>query len=141
MSLADRTATIERWEADWRAGGDLMAGVFIGAEIVGGCGLHRRIGPGGVEIGYWIHPAYTRRRLATAAARLLTDSAFSVPDISHVEIHHDQANQPSGRIPRRLGYELIREAPDEPTAPGEVGISCIWRTTRENWSRAQEGPS
>ena len=28
-------------------------------EVTGGCGLIARIGPGGLEIGYWLHPGHT----------------------------------------------------------------------------------
>ncbi len=60
----------------------------------------------GLEIGYWIHPAFIGRGLATAAARLVTEAAFSVPGIDRVEIHHDRANEISGAIPRKLGFTL-----------------------------------
>jgi ribosomal-protein-serine acetyltransferase len=53
-----------------------------------------------------------------------------------VEIHHDKANTRSGGIPRRLGYVFAGEAPDAPAtpaAPGEVGIDCTWRMTRDAW--------
>jgi RimJ/RimL family protein N-acetyltransferase len=134
--VADRVRRIEQWEQEWLDGGDVVLGVFVGAEVAGGCGLHRRLGPGGIEIGYWIHPAFTRRRIATTVVALLTDAAFTVPDISYVEIHHDRANELSGRIPRRLGYLFVGEAPDEAVAPAEIGISCQWRTTRDEWQPA-----
>jgi ribosomal-protein-serine acetyltransferase len=133
MPVADRARIIDQWEEEWRAGGDLVLGVFVGSEIAGGCGLHRRIGAGGIEIGYWIHPAFTRRRIATTVATVLTDAAFTRPDISYVEIHHDKANELSGRIPRRLGYQFVGEEPDEAAAPAEIGISCHWRATRDKW--------
>ena len=42
-------------------------GVFDGEadELIGGCGLHPRVGPGGIEIGYWIDKARGRRGYAT----------------------------------------------------------------------------
>lgn len=45
-----------------------------------------RIGPGGLETGYWVHQAHTRRGLATAAAAALTDAALALPGIDRVEI-------------------------------------------------------
>src|SRR5215213_2680187 len=60
--LAER---LRGWEAVRRAGGDEYLGVWRGEEAVGSCGLHRRIGPGGMEIGYWIHVAHVRRGHAT----------------------------------------------------------------------------
>ena len=137
LDLEARRALIERWEEEWAAGEAVYHGVFSQGRIAGGCGLHRRIGPGGLEIGYWIHPAFTRRGLATASARLLTDGAFTVPGVDHVEIHHDRANEPSGAIPRRLGFTFVGEVPDEVSAPGELGIDWIWRMDVETWRAFQ----
>ncbi len=108
-------------------------GIFLAGQVVGGCGLHRRLDPGGLEIGYWTHPAFVRRGIATTAAGLLTDAAFHVRGISHVEIHVDKSNDVSLAIPRKLGYRLIAEESVEPVAPNELGLRCIWRLTREEW--------
>jgi ribosomal-protein-serine acetyltransferase len=133
LALETRRALIEGWEAEWEAGGDLYQGIFSEDRIVGGCGLHSRVGPEGLEIGYWIHPAYTRRGLATAAARALAQAALSLAEISHVEIHHDRANRASGAIPRRLGFTFVGEVPDEISAPGEEGVEWIWRMEAAQW--------
>lgn len=139
LALEARRATLQRWEDEWAVGGDLYQGVFSQERIVGGCGLHRRIGPGGLEIGYWIHPAFTRRGLATASARLLTEAAFTVPGIERVEIHHDRANQASSGVPRKLGFTLIGQSPDEIQAPAEVGIECLWRMETGRWRALHSG--
>jgi ribosomal-protein-serine acetyltransferase len=137
LSVEQRHAMLRRWEEDWRGGGDVIYGTVIGeARVAGGCGLHHRCGPGVLEIGYWTHPAHLRRGIATAAARLLTDAAFALPDIEFVEIHHDRANTASRGVPRRLGYELVGERPDARAAPAEVGIDCTWRIEREAWAAA-----
>lgn len=65
--------------------------------------------------------------------RPLTDAAFHVRGISHVEIHVDKSNDVSLAIPRKLGYRLIAEESVEPVAPNELGLRCIWRLTREEW--------
>jgi RimJ/RimL family protein N-acetyltransferase len=110
-------------------------GLFLEGVVAGGCGLHHRIGLGGLEIGYWTHPAFLRRGIATAAAGLLTEAAFARAEIARVEIHHDKANQASQGIPRKLGFAFVREVPDEVAAPAEVGISCEWQLTRDDWTR------
>lgn len=132
-SVAEHVEMIEGWEREWRAGGDAVLGVFVDGEIAGGTGMHRRIGPSGLEIGYWTSAHFLRQGVATAAARLLTGAALSVEAITHVEIHHDKANEVSARIPRRLDYVLIDETPDRAQAPAEVGISCRWRMERDRW--------
>jgi len=133
LSLVDRVNLIAQWDADWRAGGDVILGIFVDGVIAGGSGLHRRAGPDTLEIGYWIHVDFVRRGYATEAARALTDRAFTIADIERVEIHHDRANVASEGVPRALGFELEAEAPDAITAPGEEGIDCTWATTRGRW--------
>jgi ribosomal-protein-serine acetyltransferase len=95
--------------------------------------LHRRVGPRGLEIGYWIHPAFLRRGLATRAARMLTDAAFRVPGVTGVEIHHDKANRASAGVPRKLGFEWLGESRDEPEAPADLGIEWRWRMEKMDW--------
>ena len=98
--------------------------------VVGGCGLHRRIGPGAIEIGYWVGVAHQRRGYASAAAAALTDAALGLDGIERVEIHCDLANTRSRAIPHRLGYRLDRVEPDEVVAPGEVGQNMVWLKER-----------
>jgi ribosomal-protein-serine acetyltransferase len=139
LSVADRQTLIDSWDQEWLAGGDVVMGVFVDGAVAGGCGLHRRIGPGGLEIGYWTARRFLRQGIATTAAGLLTDAAFCDPAITRVEIHHDQANQASAGVPRKLGWRLAREVVDEIQAPGESGISCEWQITREEWHTLRGG--
>ena len=94
--------------------------------MLGGCGLHRRVGPRAIEIGYWVHADHGGRGIATALARALTGAALALPDVDRVEIHCDEANVRSAAVPRRLGYRLDRIEEDEVTAPAETGRSMVW---------------
>jgi len=85
---------------------DLRAG-----EMIGGCGLYPRVGPGAIEIGYWIAVGHTGRGLATRAAWALTEIAFGSPAIERIEIRCDHGNAPSARVPQRLGYRIMDPAP------------------------------
>jgi ribosomal-protein-serine acetyltransferase len=134
LAVTDREALIDSWHRQWLAGGDVTMGVFVEGSVAGGCGLHRRIGPDGLEIGYWTARRFLRQGIATTAAGLLIDAAFTDPAILHVEIHHDQANQASAGVPRKLGLRLARKVVDEIHAPGESGISCEWQITRQQWT-------
>jgi RimJ/RimL family protein N-acetyltransferase len=80
--------------------------------VIGGCGLYPRVGPGAVEVGYWIAVGHTSRGLATRAAAALTKVALADPRIDRVEIHCDHRNIASARIPERLGYRLMPRVPD-----------------------------
>jgi ribosomal-protein-serine acetyltransferase len=135
VPIERRRAQIEEWEREWRRGGDVVLGVFLNAEIAGGCGFHRRIAPDGLELGYWIHPAFVRKGLATRVALLLTDAALRLPGVSHVEIHHDKANVASAGVARKLGFEFVGEEPETPEAPAEVGTEWRWRMEERAWAK------
>jgi RimJ/RimL family protein N-acetyltransferase len=136
-----RREMLASWEEEWSRGGDTRYAVLVDGSVAGSCGLHRRLGPDALEIGYWIHACFVRRGLATKVARLLTETAFSVPGINHVEIHHDKANIPSSGVPRRLGYELVGDRPSE-VVPGlaDTGIDCVWRIERSQWDAHHTDP-
>ena len=133
LDPGSRSLLIERWEDEWRHGGDLMLGMFIGGGIVGGCGLHRRTGPRGLDIGYWVDCDHTGQGIATGAARQLTGTALRIPDVDFVEIRHDRANRASGRIPERIGYRHVGDRPDVVRAPGETGVRSVWRMEAADW--------
>ncbi|PPK71037.1 GNAT family protein [Actinokineospora auranticolor] len=119
----------------WEAGSEFEYSLFVGGELAGGCSLMARIGPGGLEVGYWLHPAHVGAGLATRAAATLVETAFAMPDVDRVEILHDTANERSRRIPRRLGFREVAREPQttEPLSPGEDGIDIRWRVTRSEW--------
>jgi ribosomal-protein-serine acetyltransferase len=98
--------------------------------LAGGVGLMARIGPGGLEIGYWVHQAYTRRGLATAAAAALVDQAFRLPGVQRVEIVHDELNVASGGVPRKLGFTEVERRPLDLPAPAGTGVDVVWRMVR-----------
>jgi RimJ/RimL family protein N-acetyltransferase len=95
-------------------------------EIVGGCGLMARRGPGVLEIGYWVAAHRAGRGVGTAVAQALTAVARTVEGCERVEIHCDETNLASAAIPRRLGYTLDRTEQREPTAAGESDQGQVW---------------
>lgn len=97
--------------------------------LVGSCSLMGRIGPGGPEIGYWLHPGHTGRGYVTAAVAALVAEAFRI-GADRVQIVHDAANLRSGAVPRRLGFtEVARRPPQEESTSGESGVDVVWRCT------------
>jgi RimJ/RimL family protein N-acetyltransferase len=85
---------------------DLVYGVLDRdeREVLGGTGLHPRVGAGALEIGYWIHAAHINQGLATEVAAALTKVAFEANGVDRVEIHNDPANVRSAAVPRKLGF-------------------------------------
>ncbi|MEV7782242.1 GNAT family N-acetyltransferase [Kitasatospora sp. NPDC088351] len=115
--------------AAWDAGTDFIYLAGLDARpgsVIGAFGLHGRIGPGALEIGYWVSAEHVGRGIATAAARALTETALALPGIERVEIRCDQANGPSAAVPRKLGYRLDRVADTAVRAPGETGRQLVW---------------
>jgi ribosomal-protein-serine acetyltransferase len=121
---------LQRCEDGWAEGIQFGYLILADGEPAGSAGLHARIGPGGLEIGYWVHPAFINRGVATAAAAALTEAAVSRPGVDRVEIHHDVLNQASGRVPEKLGYEHVSTGPSLlDRAPGDSGVAKVWRIT------------
>ena len=101
-----------------------------GSALAGAAGLMTRCGPGGLEIGYWVHRAYTRRGLATAATAALVEQAFRLPGVTWVEIVHDELNVASAAIPRKLGFTEVGRRSLDPPTPAGTSTGVVWRLTR-----------
>lgn len=96
-------------------------------RLLGSCGLHDRVGPGAIEIGYWLHVDAIGHGLMTRVVGALTDLALASGDIGRVEIHCDEANLASAAVPRRLGYTLITvRTTDRPGGAADTGRQMIW---------------
>ena len=133
FSRASQTEFLTGCERDWAAGAAYNYAILVDDEVAGSAGLMARIGPGGLEIGYWVHQAYTRRGLATAASAALTDQAFALPGIDRVQIVHDELNAASGGVPRKLGYTETGRRPLDHKPPGGTGVGVVWEVTRARW--------
>jgi RimJ/RimL family protein N-acetyltransferase len=99
------------------------------SEVVGGTGMHPRLGEAVVqEIGYWISARHIGRGYATEAAGAVTRAGFEVHGLERMEIRCDPLNTRSSAVPRKLGYAL------EATLRGNVrGVGGGMRDTQV-WS-------
>jgi len=99
--------------------------------LLGGAGLHPRIGEGGLEMGYWLRADATGKGFMTEAADALTRLALRQPAINRVQIRCDPENVASAAVPRRLGYRHLRTIPGATVKPsGEPRDSMVWEMTR-----------
>ncbi|MQS17018.1 GNAT family N-acetyltransferase [Streptomyces kaniharaensis] len=130
-SLAKTTEFLAGCPEQWASGEGFTYAIVLDGAIVGACSLFRSDGTpdDGREIGYWLHPAATRRGVATRAARALVDQAFRLPGVDWVEIVHDPANHASAAVPARLGFTEHLRRPAEALAPAETGEEQVWRLT------------
>ncbi len=117
-------------DRDWESGLAFNYAITVDGAIAGSCGLMARIGPGGLEIGYWVHRGYVRRGLATASTAALVSAAFSLPGIDRVEIVHDELNAPSGAVPRKLGFTRAGERALDFAPEAGTGLGIVWRLDR-----------
>ena len=136
FSRAAQAEFLAGCERDWRAGVSFNYAIVVDGEIAGSTGLMARIGVGGLEIGYWVHQAYTRRGLATAASAALVEQAFALPGIDRVQIVHDELNVASGGVPRKLGFTEIAHRPLDHKPLGGTGMGVVWQLTRADWKGA-----
>lgn len=102
--------------------------------VLGGTGLHTRLGMDAREIGYWIHKDQINRGYGTEVAAALTKVAFEIDHVKRVEIHCSPKNMRSAAIPRKLGF--IHEATLHnriEDVDGEMRDSMIWSMFIENY--------
>jgi RimJ/RimL family protein N-acetyltransferase len=85
---------------------DFIYGIFTPGEdeVVGGTGMHPRVGEGALEVGYWIGARHVGQGYATEAAAALTRAGFELHSLERMEIRCDPANERSASVPRKLGY-------------------------------------
>jgi RimJ/RimL family protein N-acetyltransferase len=136
VELSQRANWLRKCRGNFDLDQDYIYGVFNLDEtrVLGGTGLHTRIGKAVREIGYWIHKDYTHQGLATELAAALTRVAFEVDGVERVEIHCDPGNVYSAAIPRKLGYfyEGTLRARSVNT-DGSPSDSMIWTMLRPEY--------
>jgi ribosomal-protein-serine acetyltransferase len=133
FSRASQAEFLAESERHWETGEAYNYAMLVGGEVAGSTGLMARIGPGGLEIGYWVRQEYTRRGLATAGAAGLVTQAFALPGIDRVQIVHDELNVASGGVPRKLGFTEIERRPLDHKPLGGTGVGVVWEITRTQW--------
>lgn len=119
---AESVEFLDRCETGWRDGTEFNYGIYGGGRrVIGSAGLMTRVGPGILEIGYWVHVDHTRRGVATRAAAALAAAGLAVPGIDLIEIHHQPANTASGAVAARLGFTRAGER------PVVDGVAVVWQ--------------
>ena len=106
QTLEQKIEVIEQFRANYESGENFTCGIFAadGRHVLGGTGLHPRIGPGGLEIGYWIRASATRQGFVTESSAALARVAFEVCGADRVEIRIEPGNEASFGVPRKLGF-------------------------------------
>ena len=124
----DQLAFARAAEASWDAGTEHLYLLRTSADgpVLGSFGLHRRVGPHAVEVGYWLHADASGRGHARAATRALVAVGLDLPGVERVEVHVDTANVRSSAVARAAGLRLDRVVERAPESPAQVGRVEIW---------------
>jgi len=121
QTLDEKVALLRRFRAQFDLDEDSIYGIFTRDErrVLGGTGLHPRVGPGAREIGYWIRVDGEGHGFVTETVAALTRVGFERLRLDRIEIRCDPENTRSAAVPLRLGYEheatlraRIRDAED-----------------------------
>jgi RimJ/RimL family protein N-acetyltransferase len=136
-SVEEKTAKLRLFRGRFDLDQDYVYGIFDREEsqVLGGSGLHTRIGDDALEIGYWIHADHVNRGYATEASMALTRVAFEVNGVVRVEIHCSPKNLASASVPRKIGFThegtLPRRGPKKDGVPVD---SMIWAMHADQYS-------
>ena len=74
------------------------------SRVLGGTGLHTRLGEGALEIGYWIAADSIGQGYATELSAVLTRVGFEHFGVDRIEIRVDPENARSEKVPQKLGF-------------------------------------
>jgi RimJ/RimL family protein N-acetyltransferase len=134
QTLEQKQDLIDLFRAGFDTGENFTYGIFaVGeSELLGGTGLHPRVGPGGLEIGYWIRAGATRQGLVTESTAAVTRVGLEVCEADRIEIRIEPRNQASLGVPRKLGFleeaTLRRRLPEREGGPlRDVTIFTMFR--------------
>lgn len=145
--VEEKMQRLKRFRANFDLGENFVYGIFNpeNTRLLGGTGLHPRIGERQLEIGYWIDKDFINQGLVTESTAALIKVAFELIHVHRIEIHCDPANVASAAIPRKLGFMhegtlraktpflerwsdsmvwglLESEYPDSPSAQAEIKV-------------------
>ncbi|MGH3053956.1 MAG: GNAT family N-acetyltransferase [Gaiellaceae bacterium] len=121
QTVEEKIELVKVFRSNFDTGQNFTYGIFAAgeAELLGGTGLHPRIGPGGLEIGYWVRASATRQGIVTESTAALTRAGFEVCGADRLEIRIEPRNEASLGIPRKLGF--VEEATLRRRLPGSEG--------------------
>ena len=127
----DTTGYLLRSHSEWEGGESYKYAMLTPeGDVVGSCSLMSRLGPGVLEIGYWVHSAHIGSGYATAAVLAVTEVGLAKPGIDRIEIHHDVDNPASGRVAAKAGFHEVGPIQVEKKVSTDSGTELVWARRR-----------
>ena len=134
--VADARDYVKRSMDGWDKGDEFNYAILNSdGDLVGSIGLMTRMGPGVLEIGYWLRTVYTGRGYMTAAVEALTRVALTLPGIERVAIRHDAANVRSAAVAERAGFAEVERRKAETEAAGDSRTEVVRERRSERPAR------
>jgi len=129
-TLAKKQERVLEYQQDFQKNKQYVYGIFSPDEslLIGSMGLHDRIWPDALEIGYRIRASHIGQWYATEAAKALIDVWFNHIGIDRIEIHTRLDNIRSARIPEKLWFEKMKK-----TVFKKDGEFYVWYLQKENY--------
>lgn len=133
--LEDR---FHKFRYDFEAGRQWTYGIFDSqeTEALGGVGLYPRVGPGALEVGYWLRTDATGRGYVTEAVKAVTREAFAC-GAERVLICCDPLNVPSVAVPRRLGFRETGVHKSDRPVNGRIPDIVTWELAADEQDRLE----
>lgn len=94
---------------------------WLGIFTCGGAYDHH-----GTQIAYFLDRKWQGKGVATEVVDVLTERAFKLRGWDYCEIHVDDANEASRRIPEKLGFEVLSKYACEPHGLKETGQYSVY---------------
>lgn len=135
--LAIKIDRLRKFRGLFDLGQDYIFGIFDKEEqqLIGGTGLHTRIGGNAREIGYWINVHQINKGYATETVSALTHIGFEIENLDWIEIHCDPANLFSLKIPQKLGYKLTKTLKNHTkNTYGNWRDTMVWSITKAEYN-------
>lgn len=137
QTLDQKVDLLRHYRGQFDLGRDRIYGIFDRAEseLLGGTGLHDRVGEGARELGYWIAKSRARRGYTTEATSALVRAGFEVDLLERIELHCEPENVASVAVARKLGFThdgtLRARLPRRGGPPADC---MIWSMLREEYA-------
>ena len=138
-SLAETRNWLKIHQENFESGAMHRYGVFNREDgsLLGENMLLDRVGPGGLEVGYWTHIDSGGRGYATEASCVMIKTGFELCGADRIEIHCAPGNRASAAIPAKLGFEheatLKRRSQD---TEGNIHDLMIWTLFAADYPRS-----
>ncbi len=85
-------------------GTEFHRGLFVGDQVIGGCGASVDLVNRGAEVGYWLSSSHEGRGVMTEAVRHLVGFLFDDYEVHRIMIRAAVGNGRSRAIAERLGF-------------------------------------